>query len=231
MILIDKIIRSKRRTIGLEITPEGKLTVHSPFHVSKAYINQVIDEKADWIIEKQKNALSRREKYPAKSCEQGETFILLGRTLTLAFDCNAIAVEAKEQSLIIPERMRQNAQDSIVKWYKSEAFDILKKRADFYSEKTGIKFETLKITSALTRWGSCSGKRICFTWRLAMAPVEMIDYVVVHELSHIPHTNHSRAFWQCVAKIMPDFETRRAWFRENSALLRPDFFKAADFVR
>lgn len=228
MILIHKIIRSKRRTIGLEITPEAKLIVHSPMHVSKACITKIVEEKADWIIEKQANAQLRREKYPAKTCIQGETFILLGEPLTLVFDSNAHAVEVNGQDLIMPEQLRQNAQAAITKWYKLEALDILKKRADFYSGQTGINFETLKITSALSRWGSCSGRRICFTWRLAMAPIGMIDYVVVHELSHIPHPNHSKAFWQCVAKIMPDFETRRNWFRENSALLRPDFFKITE---
>lgn len=224
MIKIDKIIKSKRQTISLEITPDGKLTVHSPLRVSKAYINRIVEEKSDWITEKQEKARLRREKYPPKTCEEGETFALLGKTLSLIFDGSAKAVEEKGANLIIPERLRQNAQSAILKWYKFRASQIMRERAEIYSEKTGINFETLKITSALTRWGSCSGKRICFTWRLAMAPLDIIDYVVVHELSHIPHPDHSNGFWQCVSKIMPDYEIRRDWLRENSALLRHDFF-------
>lgn len=224
MAKIDKIIKSKRRTIGLEITPDGKLTVHSPLNVSKAYISRIVEKEAGWITEKQESVRLRREKYPPKACRQGETFILLGKPLTLIFDKDTKILESKGQNLIVPERLRQNAQTAIVNWYKSEALSAIKKRADFYSEKTGIKFQTLKITGALTRWGSCSGKKICFSWRLAMAPLDMIDYVVVHELSHIKNPNHSSAFWRCVAAIMPDFEIRRNWFRENSALLRRDFF-------
>ena len=222
---IDKIIKSKRKTIGLEVTPDAKIIVHSPKNATKRQINDAIEKKSAWILEKQQLVLNRRNQNPAKRCEDGETFLLFSKPLTLIFDDSSDCVTVRGEYLSVPARMRANAQSAITAWYKAQALTVIRERADFYAAFAGVSYKSLKITSALKRWGSCSGSgRLCFTWRLAMAPVEMIDYVVVHELSHILHHDHSKAFWSSVENFMPDYKVRREWFRENSALLRPDFF-------
>ena len=77
------------------------------------------------------------------------------------------------------------------------------------------KAARIRITGARTRWGSCAGERLNFTYRLAMAPLEVIDYVIVHELVHIEVKNHSKTFWKRVEKIMPGYKRRRRWLKEN----------------
>lgn len=104
--------------------------------------------------------------------------------------------------------------DEIVKWYKEKAKEILKERMEHYSKVTGWKYSKLSITNAQTRWGSCShSNKINLSLRLAMVPLEIIDYVVVHELAHIVEKNHKAGFWNKVREVLPDYEKRRAQLR------------------
>jgi predicted metal-dependent hydrolase len=224
-LIIDKLIRSNRRSIGLEITADAKLVVHAPLRITKQLINEAVEQKSAWVIQKQKEALRRHEKHLPKQCEDGESFLLLGKPLTLIYEDSAKKIEVRGENLFVPTKKRDTAKEAITTWYKAQVLLILHERVAFYATSYGIKYDSLKVTSALSRWGSCSGNsRLCFTWRLVLAPVEMIDYVVIHELSHIGHPDHSKAFWGRVGELMPDFEIRRKWFRDNAALLRPDFF-------
>lgn len=222
---IDEIIRSRRRTIALEITRDARLVVRAPLKISKQVIEQAVEQKRDWIQKKRDDAKCRDEKYPPKHCIEGESFLLLSEEYILCFDDDAAQISVRGGRLVVPERLKTDARRVITEWYKARAGEVLRHRADYYAALAGVQYKSLKITSALSRWGSCSdGGRLCFTWRLVMAPVKMIDYVVAHELSHIGHPDHSKAFWRRVGELMPDYAPRRAWFRENAALLRRDFF-------
>lgn len=94
------------------------------------------------------------------------------------------------------------------------AREVLPARTAYFSARMGLTPTGVKITSARTRFGSCSAKNsICYSWRLMMYPPEAVDYVVVHELAHIAHKNHSREFYACIARELPDYQTRRALLR------------------
>ena len=101
------------------------------------------------------------------------------------------------------KKYKDNASILFSDFYKKEARKYIEKRINEIAEQNNLKFNNLKITSAKTRWGSCtSQKNINFTYRLAMAPIKTIDYVIVHELSHLKHMNHSKAFWNLVEEMM-----------------------------
>ena len=236
---IDEIIRSSRRTISLEITREGRLVIRAPIGAPKKLIEAAVEQKRGWILDKQKSAAARDAVHPPKICAEGETFSLLGENYTLCFDGGAKKITAEDSRLIVPLSIKSNIKNAITEWYKEQAYAVLRQRVGYHASRANVKVGSLKITSALSRWGSCSfdnkqhisgemlcqsGGKLCFTWRLVMAPLEMIDYVVVHELSHISHPDHSAAFWRRVGELMPDYAVRRDWFRRNSALLRRDFF-------
>lgn len=92
----------------------------------------------------------------------------------------------------------------------------LRERCRYFTELTGLRPKSVRITSAIRRWGSCGAKgTINFSWRLALVPEAVADYVVVHELVHLVEPNHSRSFWAKVRQVMPDFRARRRWLREN----------------
>jgi predicted metal-dependent hydrolase len=112
------------------------------------------------------------------------------------------------------------APELLAAWYKDQARLILPERTNYFAHQFGLKVRSIRITSARTRWGSCSRlNALSFTWRLVMAPLEIIDYIVVHELAHIAEKNHSRAFWSQVERMLPDYHYRRKWLKNNGRLL------------
>jgi len=104
---------------------------------------------------------------------------------------------------------------------KKQALDKIIPQVKYYSSLSNFKYKNIKITSAQKRWGSCSvNNNLNFSKRLALAPYKVIDYVVVHELCHIKHKNHSSKFWQEVAKLMPNYKTHQKWLKNNGYLLK-----------
>ncbi len=105
-------------------------------------------------------------------------------------------------------------------YYRRKARQKIKERLYFFSQLYDLKYNQVYIRDQKTRWGSCSSKKnLNFNWRLILAPAEVLDYVVVHELCHLKHMNHSRAFWQLVSKQCPDFNQPKKWLKENHYLL------------
>lgn len=113
-------------------------------------------------------------------------------------------------------RNASSEQAVLTRWYRKQAQTYMSERVDHFSEKHGLQYKEIRITSAITRWGSCSGRNnLNFPWRLLMAPQEVIDYVVVHELAHTVHKNHSPRFWNLVESIMPDWKVHRGHLKEE----------------
>ncbi|MFA5113735.1 MAG: M48 family metallopeptidase [Candidatus Margulisiibacteriota bacterium] len=104
--------------------------------------------------------------------------------------------------------------------WRQVARERITERCRYFSELTGYRPAKVRITAARSRWGSCGAKgNINFTWRLALAPPAVIDYVIVHELAHLAELNHSARFWQRVSQVVPDHRVHRRWLRDNGHLL------------
>jgi predicted metal-dependent hydrolase len=215
-IKIDKIFRSKRRTLALVVTHDAQLIVHAPIAIADSAINDFISRKSDWIIKRQEKALS--QKVIPKTFVDGEGFLYLGQSYRLRIiEKGDIALT---DYLEFPRSFLPDANLYMIKWYKKRAFKKISERVRLYANSTGLKCPLPKITSAEKRWGSCGPRgTLSFSWRLVMAPLEIIDYVVVHELTHLLEKNHSRAFWRKVSLVMPGHESCKKWLRENEHLL------------
>ncbi len=108
-----------------------------------------------------------------------------------------------------------------LKQKREEARKVISERLNNYAKKYNFKFLKFRLSSAKTRWGSCSTSgTISINWHLIFAPIDMLDYVIVHELCHTKHHNHSKFFWNEVAKIIPDYKERRKWLRDNGNSLQ-----------
>ncbi len=119
-----------------------------------------------------------------------------------------------------PSSVRKQEDLSQVNAYKKQARLVITNRVQYYSQFTKNYYHTISIRDQKTRWGSCSGKgNLSFNWRLILAPPEILDYVVVHELCHLTHLNHSKDFWNMVGNILPDYKIRRKWLKENGHTL------------
>ena len=220
MIPIDKIIRSKRKTLALVVEHDASLVVHAPMRANEETINKFVAEKEKWIRRKQEQARNFYPPFIPKEYVNGESFWYLGSLYQLKLS------HAKKPQLTLNGTFKL-AQDALPKapivferWYRKRALQVISERVVLYAEKHGIIYKQVKITSARTRWGSCSHLgTLSFTWRLVMAPLPVIDYVVMHELVHVQVKNHSKRFWNKLKVFMPDYRERIEWLEKNGHLL------------
>ncbi|MFA4860492.1 M48 family metallopeptidase [Methanoregula sp.] len=217
---IEKIIRSRRRSIALIITPSARLIVRAPLRAPSEVINAVIQEKEGWIRKKLAE-MKGRPQATVHRYEEGEIFYFLGRAYPLHIVDDGRAAIERTDRLCVSCTLEPEIAGWIQRWYVLEAEKEIRSRCMWFSMTTGYTPASIRISNARGRWGSCTSKGgISFSWCLVQAPMEIVDYVVVHELVHLAHHNHSRQFWDRVREIMPDYERRRKWLRENERLLR-----------
>lgn len=217
---VDKIIRSKRQTLALQVTLEGQVIVRAPRAISQKAINDFINGHVDWIKKKLSRADSISKTNQPKLFKEGEKFYYLGKRYELVLVEQTVPSLYFDNGFYLAKSSRENGRYHFIGWYTRQAMEIIGERARYYESKTGLAFNRLSITSAKTRWGSCgANNNIRFSWRLVMAPLEIIDYVVVHELVHIRVKNHSKDFWDKVGTIYPSYRQCRLWLKENGGNL------------
>ena len=217
---IENVIRSRRRTIALEVTPHATLIVRAPLRVPASQIGEMIREKRVWILRKMEE-MRRRPVLPVHEYEEGELFFFLGRSYPLHIVGDGHGIIERRDRLYVCRSLVPGIRIRLKRWYMDEARKEIQGRCMWFSMKTGHVPSSVRVTDARQRWGSCTHKGgLNFSWRLIQAPPEIVDYVVVHELVHISQPDHSKKFWAKVREIMPDYERRREWLRENERLLR-----------
>ncbi len=211
-----QIIFTKRRSISLVINRQGELVVRAPKRVPQSYIEKLVFQKQNWIT---KNIAKRKKRQPvSKEFKYGELFLFLGKAYSLSRSKIKRKPYLTENHLVVFESAK--IKPAISEWYKKQAKTILTERAGHLSMLMGLKFNRLTVRSSQTRWGSCSSLgNINFSYRLIMAPEEIVDYVVVHELAHLVHKNHSARFWQLVDAHYPKSKEARRWLRTEGHTL------------
>ncbi|MBN2891971.1 MAG: M48 family metallopeptidase [Bacteroidales bacterium] len=215
---IEKIIKSKRKTISLAVLPNGKLELKTPNKISEKQIEEIILRHQRWIVKRQQNLLENM--YTPKTFYEGEKLLLLGNEYSLKFVKGLKLPEIRDNFIIIDNEKHDNLHDFFTFWYREFAFKIFKERIDGYSKIMNLQYDSLKISNAKTRWGSCSSKKnINLSWRLIMAPMKIVDYVIIHELAHLKELNHSPKFWAVVEGAMPDYKIYRSWLKKNGHTL------------
>lgn len=218
-IKINQTIRSSRKTLALIVKPDGSLIVRAPLRASVEFVQEFVEKNVQWIKKKQAEALATVPLAP-KQYVEGEMFMYLGNAYPLE-----IVIEQKKSLLLednfkLAQFAQSHAASAFEHWYRLQARRILNERVAFYSRQYNFQYRKIGITSARTRWGSCSANgSLNFSWRLIMAPVEVVDYVVVHELVHTIFHNHSTRFWNRVERIVPDYKECRKWLEKNGQLM------------
>jgi predicted metal-dependent hydrolase len=221
-IQIDKLIRSKRRTIALIIERDGSFTVRAPMRASQAAIENFIQQKTDWITRTRQKMKSspHGEATIGKQYVDGEKFLFLGSLFDLKLVGPQKPVLRFDSGFTLNRAAQIKGAQFFTRWYKERALEVITERVKQYSQQYNFVPKQVKISSAKTRWGSCSPNgTLNFTWRLVMAPLDVIDYVVVHELVHLRVKDHSSRFWKQVESIYPAYKKQRKWLRENGERL------------
>jgi hypothetical protein len=218
---IEKIIRTKRRTIALQITDDATLIVKAPFNANNKTIMDVVHKHKRWIEEKKREIEARDPKFSPKEFVNGEGFLYLGRYHRLKIVDDQEVPLKFENEFYLSRNSLPQAKEVFIEWYKKMAYEKISERVRWYAQQRGFKYSKVNITNAQKRWGSSSSNgNLNFPWRLIMAPLPVIDYVVIHELVHLEEKNHSKAFWNKVKMLMPDYEKYEDWLKKKSYLLR-----------
>ena len=220
--------RSSRRTIGFSIDGSG-LSITAPRWVTLADIETAIAGKERWIFAKLAEWQSRAEQraLPRIEWRDGAQIPYLGKPVRIALaSANAALVfdaQAASLALALPAHAdAQQIKDRVQGWLQTEAKRVFGERLDFYAQKLGVAYKGHALSSAATRWGSCSSDgRIRLNWRLIHFPLSIIDYVAAHELAHLREMNHSPRFWQTVESIFPEFREARHTLKHHPPELLP----------
>ena len=223
MMQIDEIVRTERKTIALIVENDGRLVVRAPMKTTDVLIHALIEKKAEWIKAKQELVRTTYPPYVPKEFVNGEGFLYLGKIYQLQLVSEPKPVLILNSNFQLAEAVLSKAEVIFEKWYRDQAYQVISDRVKWYAGNHGYTFNQIKITSARTRWGSCSAKgTLSFSWRLVMAPMPVIDYVAVHELVHSQEKNHSKRFWSKVKLVIPDYKQNILWLELNGHLLRVD---------
>jgi Predicted metal-dependent hydrolase len=213
------VVRSKRRTISLEITPDAALVVRAPVRTPESYIAGLITEKRDWI-EKKMAEVRSRPVVGRKQFINGERFLFLGTGYPLVILPGSDAPVSLGTSFFIGEQSLPGARDLFRAWYVARANEIVPARVAGFAAILDYRPKKIRISDTRRRWASCSTSgTLSFCWRLILAPPEVTDYVIVHELVHMRQPDHSPRFWEKVGQAMPDYKKHREWLRTNERLL------------
>ncbi len=214
----NKIIRSKRKTLSLTINENAELIIRAPKRLSIEKIQDFINEKENWI-----NRKKRLIENQIKDVTSNHNKLLyLGNLFPINVEQNA----SKELFFTGEEFIANSIEPdslslSIKKWYKNKFKEIALPRVAYFANKHNLMVNQVRIKNQKTMWGSCSSKNnINLNYLLLMAPMGVIDYVIVHELVHTIHRNHSADFWGSVESIMPDFLEHKRWLQSNGYKLR-----------
>jgi predicted metal-dependent hydrolase len=230
-----RLTRSRRKTIGMSVGPEG-LDVRAPRWVSLGAIEEALHEKAAWILRKLQESQERQKHMQSTVIEWRDGICLpyLGETVRLHLDAahffsetgaclEAAAPDTEGQvTRLLKVAVSQNAspsqiRDAVQAWLMGQAKQLFIHRLNHFAPVLGVQWRKLSLSNASTRWGSAgSDGSIRLNWRLVHFKPEIIDYVVVHELSHLRVMDHSPLFWETVRTVVPDYASRRAQLREET---------------
>jgi predicted metal-dependent hydrolase len=221
-----EVIRSGRKTADIVIEPDGRVLVRAPVSASDERIDDIIQAKRLWI---HRNLAEWRELNAARVMREyrnGEGFFYLGRSYRLL-----LVAEQKEPLLLKNGRfcLRRDLVDrgeiaaakaAFRDYFIARGRERIRERVAYFSPKAGVAARKVAVRELGSRWASCSpAGNLAFHWKCMMAPPKVIDYIVVHELCHMRHLDHSDAFWNEVDKLIPDYLERKDWLKNNGAAM------------
>lgn len=211
------IIRQNRASISIQITRQGEVVVKAPRLLPKFLIDQFINSKKDWIEESLVKVSVHK---PVKrSYAEGEEFLFLGVPHKLQFHVGA-AIVAKNNTFFFPKGAVFRIQKELQTWFRQQAQKIITERVKLHAQKMNAHYRDIFFSDTISKWGTCfADNTLQFNWRLVMAPLLVIDYVVIHELTHTTEKHHQDSFWRRVRNFTPAYRQHRKWLEQNGHLL------------
>jgi predicted metal-dependent hydrolase len=221
--------KAYRRSLSIVLKRGEPILVKAGIATSTRKIEQFLSLKEKWIAKNMQQFSEVDKKYPEKKLNSDEQFLFLGKNLKLKFlptPLKQVFFSRSEKALQmhLPETLwnqsseedLQKYQEDLNKYYLREAKKLISERIQIWSFQMQLQPRAVRFKNQQTRWGSCSSKKIInLNWRLIAAPVEVIDYILIHELAHLAHMNHSKSFWDLVEKHCPDYQDAEKWLKDH----------------
>ena len=219
MVKPNLIVRTNRRSLSITVDKNAELIVRAPRRMSLEDILSFIKQKEQWIVSKQKQIIAGLQKN--KKIIDYDSFLFCGKEYKKTYIAKQKNIELSDTSLIVPEGCDSCKELLLIKkWYASMTKEILQLRVNYFADLMQINFLGVGIDNCKTRWGSCSKSGMLkFNIRLSMLPHKIIDYIIIHELSHLIEFNHSKQFYNIIGSIMPDWQTQRKKLKDYGYLL------------
>ena len=213
------ILRRERKTASIHIERDGKVSLIVPTKLTSKQIEKMLEGKRRWIYKNLAEWEELNSQKVPREYVNGEGFLYLGRSYRLRLVSNQdeplmlrdghFCLKAEDGKPIKPD-------EAFKEFYKNKAQQRIMGRIEYFKPMLGVEPKSIKVMEIRHRWASCTpdGKLI-FNWKCMMAPLTIIDYIVLHELAHLIYPNHSASFWNQLDKVMPDYQERKEWLRTN----------------
>jgi len=220
--------RPRRKTASISVRPDHSVVITVPGTLSQHRIDQFVQSKTRWIRNRLRFNSEIQGRFKPKQYVSGEVFSYLGRNYRLqveqgeirpaGFKLGRLTVHVSPAAS--EQEKKQQVVEQLTEWYRKHALQRLREKTARFSARLGVTPTNVGIKAYKSRWGSRHvDGRIYYNWRIIMAPHPVVDYLVVHELCHLVHHNHSRTYWMLVESIMPDYREAKKWLKENGASL------------
>ncbi|MCD6582531.1 MAG: M48 family metallopeptidase [Desulfuromusa sp.] len=216
------IFSSRRKKLTITVERDRSVVVRAPEGMDLEKIHQVVASRKPWIFAKTRHPQKQGElpPPPGKELVSGESMPYLGRHYRLEITPGDVGAIRFLNKFKVSKAADSNLKDLFCRWYKDKARQKIPERVKRHAQALGVAVNQVKILELKYRWGSCTPKNnLNFNWRLIMAPVFVIDYVIIHELAHILEHNHSEAFWNIVKAQIPTYEKAKVWLAEHGEYL------------
>ncbi|QZY55929.1 M48 family metallopeptidase [Crassaminicella profunda] len=217
----------KRKTVQIEIDPACRVKVLAPKGTNEEAIVDLVKSKASLILEKLNELRNKHELIKEGNNKNRERLLYLGSEYPVEVMIDESILKDKisfEQDtffITVKSSEKKILNKALEKFYRKKCLKTIQQRVTYYQKHFKVKPKEIKVIASKDKWGSChSNRNLEFNWTLIMGPIEVIDYIVVHEMCHLMHMNHSKSFWRLVGKILPDYKKRSEWLQYNGARMK-----------
>jgi len=212
--------KSDRKTMSIYVEPQGNVVVRAPKDIQEKKLEAIMDLKSYWIYKSIAELQELNRTKVTRQITHGEGFLFMGKSYRLKIDKNLKTPLTLIQGYFMLHADKvENAREHFVNFYREKGKEHIPARVDYFKKKLGVEPKTIRVMDLKNRWASQSKNGVNFHWKVMLAPMSVIDYIVVHELAHLIKQDHSPAYWELVESVMPDFQERKNWLKINGANL------------
>ncbi|WP_294167700.1 M48 family metallopeptidase [uncultured Clostridium sp.] len=212
-----------RDTMSISVEPPNYILVVAPTGMPEEDIKGIVKSRGRWIVQKLFEFRNIDAKRVNREFVNGESFMYLGRNYSLQIHVDEtlqnnfkVKLSRGKFNVYVKEKSDEIIKEAMESWYREKTEEQVRKRIKYYQKFFEKKPSDIKVKEQKKRWASCTSKNeLLFNWRCGMARATALDYIVVHEMCHMYYKNHSQEFWDLVASVMSDYESRKEWLRDN----------------